>query len=75
MTARIAVARLPEMSWCAASAAQTSRNAAATTAAPNRGIATGVARDHPESRQTKAGSATPTANVSFHHLDIPSSCF
>src|SRR6202022_3749237 len=57
ITARIAVARFPEMSWRAASAAQTSRNAEATTAAPKTAMATGAARCAPESRKTTAGAA------------------
>src|SRR6266850_3442500 len=61
------------MSWRAASAAQTSRNAEATTAAPNTAMATGAARCAPESRKTTAGAAIDRASAIFHQLDIPSS--
>ena len=73
ITARIAVARFPEMSWRAASAAQTSRNAEATTAAPKTAMATGAARCAPESRKTTAGAAIDRASAIFHQFDIPSS--
>src|SRR3982750_1822631 len=49
------------MSWRAASAAQTSRNAEATTAAPKTAMATGGARWTPERRRINAGSATARA--------------
>src|SRR5205814_9963085 len=62
-TARMAVARLPEMSRCAASAAHTRRKADATTAEPKTAIAGGGGRWTPLSRSTSAGSATARATA------------
>ena len=63
MTARIAVARLLEMSWRAASEDQTSRKAEATTADPKTAIAERGASCTPSRRRRSAGSATARASA------------
>src|SRR3982751_5575552 len=61
----MAVARLPEMSWWAASAAHTRRKAQATTAEPKTTIAGAAGRCAPERRKSKAGSATTIATTTL----------
>ena len=65
MRARRAMARLPEMSTWAASAAQANRNAEATTPAPNTRAAASGRRSVPASRRTTQGPATTATSASF----------
>jgi hypothetical protein len=57
MRASRAIARAPEMSFCAASAAQARRKAAATMAAPNARSSRTGASSTPVMRSTTAGAA------------------
>src|SRR4051794_28388373 len=63
---------LPEMSSCAASAAQARRNAVATTAAPYTATATIGAGCTPAKRNTSAGTATANAPATFVAAERPS---
>ena len=68
----MAVARLAEMSTCAVSAAQASKNADATTTAPKKIAETAGAGLKPEKRNTMPGTANATARMigSNDFLDI-----
>ena len=65
------MARLPEMSWRAASAAQTKRKAEATMAGPNMTIDGSADRWMPPSRSTRAGAAMAAAAAILNHVGIP----
>src|SRR6266498_4012679 len=66
----MATARLPEMSTSAASAAQASRKAAATTAAPKTSRASTSGRWVPEARNTTLGTGTTTASATLARHDM-----
>src|SRR5450759_636673 len=68
MSARIAMARLPEMSTCAASAAQDRSTAAATTPAPNARTVSSGDSSVPVNRSTIAGRAKLAVSPSLRHI-------
>ena len=69
--ARIAIARLPEMSTWAASAAHDRRTADATTPAPKTRTVSSGERTVPVSRIRIAGTATLAVTPSLRHIDRP----